>query len=145
MVYDKSKHHTPYPLDKPLNIIIMKYQFTTEGSKSQTIYHKVTLYGPGSIEDREALWRGTVSTPLTHTELGEFIAARLFGVTEGWSYSVGVGDKNSADTIIGLDSLARILSNIKPLKQKVIISICGEKKMYELDADKLETLLKSLE
>lgn len=120
----------------------MKYQFTTEGSKSQTIYHKVTLYGP--TPEHEVMWRGTVSTPLTHIELDEFISARLFGVTEGWSCAVGIGDKN-ADTIIGLDTMARILSNIKPLKQKVIITICGEKKTYELDADKLETLLKSLE
>lgn len=120
----------------------MKYQFTTEGSKSQTIYHKVTLYGP--TPEHEVMWRGTVSTPLTHIELGEFISARLFGVTDGWDYAVGIGDKN-ADTIIGLDTMARILSNIKPLKQKVVISICGEKKVYELDADKLETLLKSLE
>ena len=120
----------------------MKYQFTTEGSKPQTIYHKVTLYGPTS--EHEVMWKGVVSTPLTHIELDEFISARLFGVTEGWSCAVGIGDKN-ADTIIGLDTMARILSNIKPLKQKVVISICGEKKVYELDADKLETLLKSLE
>ena len=120
----------------------MKYQFTTEGSKPQTIYHKVTLYGP--TPEHEVMWKGTVSTPLTHIELDEFISARLFGATEGWSCTVGIGDKN-ADTIIGLDTMARILSNIKPLKQKVIISICGERKVYELDADKLETLLKSLE
>ena len=85
-----------------------------------------------------------MSTPLTHIELDEFISARLFGVTESWSCAVGIGDK-SDDTIIGLDTMARILSNIKPLKQKVIVTICGEKKTYELDADKLETLLKSLE
>lgn len=120
----------------------MKYQFTTEGSKSQTIYHKVVLYGPTS--EHEVMWKGIVSTPLTHIELDEFISARLFGVTEGWSCAVGIGDKND-DTVIGLDTMARILSNIKPLKQKVVISICGEKKTYELDADKLETLLKSLE
>ena len=120
----------------------MKFQFTTEGSKPQTIYHKVTLYGP--TPEHEVMWRGTVSTPLTHIELDEFISARLFGVTEGWSCAVGIGDKND-DTIIGLDTMARILSNIKPLKQKVIITICGEKKVYDLDADKLETLLKSLE
>lgn len=120
----------------------MKYLFSTEGSKPQTIYHKVTLYGP--TPEHEVMWRGVVSTPLTHIELDEFISARLFGVTEGWSCAVGIGDK-SADTIIGLDTLARILSNIKPLKQKVVVYICGEKKVYELDADKLETLLKSLE
>lgn len=120
----------------------MKYQFTTEGSKPQTIYHRVTLYGPNP--EHEVMWKGVVSTPLTHIELDEFISARLFGVTESWSCAVGIGDK-SADTIIGLDTLARILSNIKPLKQKVIISICGEKKVYDLDAEKLETLLKSLE
>ena len=120
----------------------MKYQFTTEGSKPQTIYHKVTLYGP--TPEHEVMWKGTVSTPLTHIELDEFISARLFGVTEGWSCAVGIGDK-SDDTIIGLDTMARILSNIKPLKQRVVISICGERKVYELDADKLETLLKSLE
>ena len=120
----------------------MKYQFTTEGSKSQTVYHRVTLYGP--TPEHEIMWKGVVSTPLTHIELDEFISARLFGVTEGWSCAVGIGDK-SAGTIIGLDTMARILSNIKPLKQKVVISICEERKVYELDADKLETLLKSLE
>ena len=121
----------------------MKYQFTTEGSKPQTIYHKVILYGPTS--EHEVMWKGVVSTPLTHIELDKFITARLFGVTEGWWCWVKDADKDSAEKIIGLDSLARILSNIKPLKQKVVISICGEKKVYELDADKLETLLKSLE
>ena len=120
----------------------MKYQFTTEGSKPQTVYHKVTLYGP--TPEHEVMWKGTVSTPLTQIELDEFISARLFGVTEGWSCAVGIGDK-SDDNIIGLDSMARILSNIKPLKHRVIITICGERKTYELDADKLETLLKSLE
>ena len=121
----------------------MKYQFTTEGSKPQTTYHKVTLFGPTPEEG--LMWEAVVSTPLTNMELDSFITARLFGVTEGWHCLVQHADKDSAERIIGLDTLARILSNIKPLKQKVIISICGERKMYELDADKLETLLKSLE
>ena len=121
----------------------MKYQFTTDGSKPQTTYHKVTLLGPTPEEG--IMWEAVVSTPLTNTELDDFITARLFGVTDGWHCWVKDADKDIAEKIIGLDTLARILSNIKPLKQKVVISICGEKKTYELDADKLETLLKSLE
>ena len=121
----------------------MKYQFTTEGSKSQSHVYKVTILGPTPEEG--ILWKANVSCPLKESELEDFIEARLIGFAEGFHCWVQETDKDSADTIIGLDTLARILSNIKPLKQKVVISICGEKKTYELDADKLETLLKSLE
>ena len=60
----------------------MKYQFTVEGSKPQTIYHKVTLLGPTPEEG--IMWKAVVSTPLTHMELDDFITARLLGVPEGW-------------------------------------------------------------
>lgn len=118
----------------------MKYQFTTEGSKSQTLYWDVRLI---NSESGEVCWEQTVSTPLNKDELTEFINERL---KEGFLCSVSEGCKVCAlNGVIGLDSLARILSNIKPLKQKVVIFICGERKVYELDADKLESLLKSLE
>ena len=140
MAYDKSKQHTPYLLDKPLNIIIMKYQFTTEGSKPQTKYHLVKLLSESSME---CVWEQTVSTPLNSAEMFQFLSVRM---PKGFLFEVRESSKlMPTNGIIGLDSLARILSNIKPLKQKVVISICGERKVYELDADKLETLLKSLE
>ena len=118
----------------------MKYQFTTEGSKPQTNYWTVRLLNEASME---CCWEQTVSTPLTDKELFSFVFVR---VPKGFFFEVKESSKLlPTNGIIGLDSLARILSNIKPLKQKVIITICGEKKTYELDADKLETLLKSLE
>lgn len=118
----------------------MKYQFTTEGSKPQTNYWEVRLLNEASME---CCWEQTVSTPLTDKELFSFVSIR---VPKGFLFEVKESSKLfPTNGIIGLDSLARILSNIKPLKQKVVISICGERKMYELDADKLETLLKSLE
>ena len=118
----------------------MKYQFTTEGSKPQTNYWTVRLLNEASME---CCWEQTVSTPLTDKELFSFISVR---VPKGFLFEVKESSKLlPTNGIIGLDSLARILSNIKPLKQKVIITICGEKKTYELDAEKLETLLKSLE
>jgi hypothetical protein len=121
----------------------MKYQFTVEGSKSQTNVYQVTILG--AVPEEGILWKTHVSTPLTADELEDFIESRLIGVAEGFHCWVKASDKEYADVIIGLDKLARILSNIKPLKQKVVISICGERKTYELDADKLESLLKSLE
>ena len=118
----------------------MKYQFTTEGSKPQTNYWTVRLLSEASME---CCWEQTVSTPLNSAELFQFIGVRM---PKGFLFEVKESSRLSpTNGIIGLDSLARILSNIKPLKQKVVISICGEKKVYELDADKLETLLKSLE
>ena len=118
----------------------MKYQFTTEGSKPQTNYWAVRLINEASLE---CCWEQTVSTPLTSDELCSFLSVRM---PKGFLFEVKESSKlMPTNGIVGLDTLARIISNIKPLKQKVVISICGEKKVYEFDADKLETLLKSLE
>jgi hypothetical protein len=136
----------------------MKYQFTTEGSKSQTKYHhiRISQYDDNATYSQ---YECVVSTPLTADTLINFLR-ELF---DAKCASLGVNDLEiglletypTNPTIktlrfgvlptIGLDSICRIISNIKPLKQKVVISICGERKTYELDADKLETLLKSLE
>ena len=119
----------------------MKYQFTTEGSKPQTKYYKVTLLGPTAQEG--IVWEDIVSTPLTSEELESFIESRLVGIAEG--FHCWVKETPKPVKCIGLDSLARILSNIKPLVVKVRISIDGESKVYSIDAEKLDTLLKSLE
>lgn len=130
----------------------MKYQFTTEGSKPQTKYHHIQI---GDAED--ILFQAVVSTPLTPFLLGEFLNECLEKNKYGNAFHCTVVDDfpkmpsfpdipaSISAGPIGLDSICRIISNIKPLKQKVVISICGEKKVYDLDADKLETLLKSLE
>lgn len=125
----------------------MKYQFTTDGSKPQTKYHQVKVLNK---ETAEILFETYVSTPLPWEMLHNFLNSML----EDKPYSelvVKIGhtftyDEKPASIVpIGLDSIARILSNIKPLKQKVIITICGERKTYMVDPDKFETLLKSLE
>lgn len=129
----------------------MKYQFTTEGSKAQTKYHHIRI-----IDAESVLFQTVVSTPLSSFLLGEFLNECLEKTKYGNALHCTVVDDfpkmpsypdipASITAPIGLDTIARIISNIKPLKQKVIISICGERKTYELDADKLETLLKSLE
>lgn len=121
----------------------MKYQFTVEGSESQTKYYGVKLIGP--FPDEELLFETLVSTPLTILELEDFITKRLFGIMEGWHCVVRHAEKPINHKVIGLDSLARILSNVKPLTVKVKLAIDGESKTYNIDADKLDTLLKSLE
>lgn len=122
----------------------MKYQFTIEGSKSQTIYHRVKIFNSDMSEN---LFECVVSTPLPANLLAEFLRSLLDA--KGYRLELSIMETYPKYTgvlqVIGLDSICRIISNIKPLKQKVVISICGEKKVYELDADKLETLLKSLE
>lgn len=129
----------------------MKFQFTTEGSKSQTKYHHVRIYNSDMSEN---LFECIVSTPLPANPLAEYLRSLLDAQKYGLELSIRE-TYPELPTIhqcgfmcvkpVGLDTIARIITNIKPLKQKVIISICGEKKTYELDADKLETLLKSLE
>ena len=128
----------------------MKFQFTTEGSKSQTMYHYVRIVNA----DDEDLFKCIVSTPLGHDMLQEFLNSKMektghcleakVGCSFDKGWAEGERSRNSID-IIGLDNIARIISNIKPLKQKVVITICGERKTYEVDPDKFETLLKSLE
>lgn len=136
----------------------MKYQFTTEGSKPQTKYHHIRIF---QCDDSMTYsqYECVVSTPLTADILINFLR-ELF---DKKCASLGINDLEiglletypTNPTIktlrfgvlptIGLDSIARIISNIKPLKQKVVITICGERKTYEVDPDKFETLLKSLE
>lgn len=136
----------------------MKFQFTTEGSKSQTKYHFIEIVSadPKDGEHKDGvLFRTFVSTPLDRAELydvlekrlhsNKYASAELMSINIVTTYDVKPCDWAYDINVIGLDSICRILSNIKPLKQKVVISICGERKTYELDADKLETLLKSLE
>lgn len=136
----------------------MKFQFTTEGSKSQTKYHFIEIVSadPKDGEHNDGvLFKACVSTPLDSAELYDALEKRLhsnkYGSAELMSINiVATHDVKPSNwvydvSVIGLDSICRIISNIKPLKQKVVITICGEKKTYELDADKLETLLKSLE
>lgn len=125
----------------------MKYQFTTEGSKPQTKYHQVKVINK---ETAEVLFETYVSTPLPwemlHTFLNNLLEEKPYP-----ELSVRVGhvftyeDKPSNIDIIGLDSIARIITNIKPLKIKAAIYINGEKKFFSIDADKLDTFLKSLE
>ena len=121
----------------------MKYQFTTEGSIDPTRYHQVSILDSKTGECLHAL---VVSTPLSEEELCE-VLGRFKP-----DYPIVIDAKDITSSIMkycgkiyGLANACRVISNIKPLKQKVVISICGEKKTYELDADKLETLLKSLE
>ena len=121
----------------------MKYQFTTEGSIDPTRYHQVSILDSVTGECLHTL---VVSTPLSEDELCE-VLGRFKP-----DYPIVIDAKDITPfkatycgKIYGLANACRVISNIKPLKQKVVISICGEKKTYELDADKLETLLKSLE
>lgn len=121
----------------------MKYQFTVEGSKDPTRLHQVSVIEQVSGESLHTL---VVSTPLTEDELCEVLGR----FKPNYPIVIDVRDITEfkgdyTGKIVGLANACRIISNIKPLKQKVIISICGERKAYELDADKLETLLKSLE
>lgn len=129
----------------------MKYQFTTEGSKSQTKYHHIRIY---DSEMSESLFECIVSTPLPATPLAEYLRSLLDAQKYGLELSIRETYPEMPTTHqcgfvcvkpIGLDTIARIISNIKPLKQKVVITICGERKTYEVDPDKFETLLKSLE
>ena len=130
----------------------MKFQFTTEGSKPQTKYHCIEIC---SADQKEGvLFSACVSTPLDASELFEVLENRLHANKYASEELLSINIVNSFDTkpsswvydftIMGLDSICRIISNIKPLKQKVVISICGERKTYELDAEKIEKLLESL-
>lgn len=124
----------------------MKYQFTTEGSEPQTKYYAVGILGPTPEEGM--LFSTVVSTPLTRSELIDVLDARiaLNDNISGFSCMVEEGKSRvTSARIIGLDSICRIISNIKPIKVKVRISIEGEAKTYTIDAEKLDTLLKSLE
>lgn len=123
----------------------MKYQFTTEGSIDPTRIHQVTII---DLESAEVLHNFFVSTPLNEEELCE-VLGRFKA-----DYPVTISATDITDfkrkcalpeKIVGLANACRVVSNIKPLKQKVKVTICGESKVYELDADKVETLLKSLE
>ena len=136
----------------------MKYQFTTEGSKSQTKYHHIRIF-QHDASMTYSQYECVVSTPLTADTLINFLR-ELF---DEKCASLGINDLEigivetypTNPTIktlrfgvlptIGLDSICRIISNIKPVKVKVRISIDGESKMYSIDAEKLDTLLKSLE
>ncbi len=130
----------------------MKFQFTTEGSKAQTKYHCVEICSADPKEG--ALFTACVSTPLNSGELFEVLENRLHANKYASEELMSINIVSSFDikpsswvydfNIIGLDTICRIISNIKPLKQKVVISICGEKKTYELDAEKIEKLLESL-
>lgn len=136
----------------------MKYQFTTEGSKSQTKYHLIEIVSadPKDGEHKDGvLFRACVSTPLDRDELydalekrlhsNKYASAELMSINIVTTHDVRPSDWVYDINVIGLDTICRIISNIKPLKQKLTITICGEKRVYELDADKIETLLKSLE
>lgn len=98
---------------------------------------------------KDTLFECVVSTPLPN----HYLEAFLNDMLQHSQYPIVANIEDSSPSlnitykgdIVGLDKIARIISNIKPLKQKVIITICGGKKVYDLDADKLETLLKSLE
>ena len=121
----------------------MKYQFTTEGSFDPTRYHQVSILDSTTGERLHTL---VVSTLLSEEEL-----CKVLGRFKP-DYPIVIDAKDITSSIVnccgkisGLANACRIISNIKPLKQNVVISICGEKKLYELDADKFETLLKSLE
>lgn len=123
----------------------MKYQFTTVGCEPQTKYYKVSILGPTPEEG--ALFSTIVSTPLTRDELIDVIDARiaLNDNIPGFSCLVEEGRSISTSKIIGLSTICGIISNIKPVKVKVRISIDGDAKTYTIDAEKLDTLLKSLE
>ncbi len=128
----------------------MKFQFTTEGSKPQTKYHYVEICSADPKEG--AIFKACVSTPLDSDELFEVLEKRLHSnkYASEELMSINIVDTFDAKplncvSVMGLDSICRIISNIKPLKQRVVISLCGERKTYELDADKLETFIKSLE
>ena len=128
----------------------MKFQFTTEGSKPQTKYHYVEICSADPKEG--AIFKACVSTPLDSDELFEVLEKRLHSnkYASEELMSINIVDTFDAKplncvSVIGLDSICRIISNIKPLKQRVVIFVCGEKKTYEIDADKLEAFIKSLE
>lgn len=125
----------------------MKYQFTTEGSKPQTKYHRIHICERGTDA---VLFEAIVSSPAKSLEL--LLTLQHYLDENPHCENMYVSHKAVYDSathctpdIISVGTMCRIISNIKPLKQKVVISICGERKTYELDADKLETLLKSLE
>lgn len=129
----------------------MKYQFTTEGSKPQTKYHNVWVY---DSKMEEPLFKCIVSTPLT----GGLLSTFLRSILDKTGYGLELSVRQEFSELpsfkecgfmyvrpIGLDTIARILSNVKPLTVKVKLTIDGDSKVYSIDADKLDTLLKSLE
>lgn len=128
----------------------MKFQFTTEGSKPQTKYHHIRIY---DSEMSENLFECIVSTPLPANPLAEYLRSLLDAQKYGLELSIRETYPEMPTMQqcgfmcvkpVGLDTICRIISNIKPLQQKVVISICGERKTYELDAEKIEKLLESL-
>lgn len=127
----------------------MKYQFTAEGSKPQTKYHHIRICDKETGETLYEIVLSSAAMPLeVETTLEYYLNANKYCenmcVKHVATYN-NAPDCGATLDIINVATMCRIISNIKPLKKKVVISICGEKKVYELDADKLETLLKSLE
>lgn len=127
----------------------MKYQFTTEGSKPQTKYHHIRICDKETGETLYEVILSSAAMPLeVETTLECYLSANEYCENMCVKHVATYNNVQACGVtldIINVSTMCRIISNIKPLKQKVIISICGERKMYELDADKLETLLKSLE
>lgn len=125
----------------------MKYQFTTEGSKPQTKYYHIRICNRLSGEILYETILSSAAMPLeVESTLEHYMSANKYcedmrvDIIATHNSNVGI----TLD-IINVATMCRIISNIKPLKQRVAISICGEKKEYELDANKLEALFKSLE
>lgn len=119
----------------------MKYQFTTVGSTSQTNYYKVCLMGPS--EEEGLMRESIVSTPLTARELDSFLTRRLEINPYSCEWHCLVTDIPKRSNMVGvesLDTIARIISNIKPLKKY----FCIDGKLYKVDPDKLDEFLKSL-
>lgn len=134
----------------------MKYQFTTEGSKPQTKYHLVEIREryydkDGNLAGSITLFKTVVSTPLIHQHLKAVLSEEMGKNPHCENMDVEVYDGDAPKNehpqfqIVGLDSIYRIISNIKPIKVKVRVSIDGDAKTYTIDAEKLDTLLKSLE
>ena len=122
----------------------MKYLFTTEGSKAQTKYHKFHILDK---ETGEVLFETVVSSPAFPLELQTtfeyYLNANKYCGSMEISHCATYNEARCAGDIeiISTGTFCRIISNIKPIKHRIALG----GKVYEVDADKLEKFLKSLE
>jgi len=112
------------------------YSFTTLGSKPQTKYYHV---GIRHSDTNQLLYETVVSTPLKCEELHKHLADRLYdrmGGKMSIETSVAVAGKDSPE-IVGLDTICRIISNIKPISYTVYVG----NKVYTIDNDKVQQII----
>ena len=112
------------------------YSFTTVGSKAQTKYYHV---GIRLTDTNRLVYETVVSTPLKCEELHKHLADRLYdrmGCKMSIETSVSVTGKDSPE-IVGLDTICRIISNIKPISYTLHVN----GKVYTIDHDKAQQII----